>query len=622
MIPLALAWTRVGGAGASARPSLQGAFRDAAAEFGVPEPLLLAVSYHLTLWEDHGGRPSTSGGYGPMHLTNVPGTADPALHTLDRAAHLLRLAPAVLERNPAQNVRGGAAILAANARAHGGLPRSLGGWYDTVARYGGGDGHSDFFADAVYASLRSGLERRVATGEVIRLAPDPGLSLQLALRLPHARSHTSFAPACPPSLACRYVPAAYKVINPANPQDYGNYDAARRPKDGMTIRYIVIHDTEGSYSSAISTFQDPTRLASANYVIRSSDGQVTQMVPNHDVAWHAGNYYVNMHAIGIEHEGVAIQGATWYSEQLYESSAALVAYLAARFHVPLDRGHIVGHDQVPGPTPPEQAAQHWDPGPFWDWAHYMDLLHASIAPVEAVGSPIVTVDPSFDINTPTVTACSTCKPLPAQPSNFVYLHTAPSSASPLIGDAALGSSGTTVASDWGDKAVTGSQFVEVGRQGDWVAVDVGGKKAWIDNPAAAPSLIPSAGALITPKTSRTSIPVYGSPYPEKYPSWARPHPTLAPLQYTIAEGQKYVVIDEVTADWYWTPTMTKHALIRSPTRYYQIFFNHRFAYVKASDVQVKTFTAPVPTPTPSPTPSPTPARTSTPAVTATATPQP
>jgi N-acetyl-anhydromuramyl-L-alanine amidase AmpD len=611
---------RSGHAGASSRPTVQAAFQHAAAEFHVPEAVLLSVSYHMTLWEDHGGRPSTSGGYGPMHLIQVPGAQDPALHTLDRAARLLHVAPSLLKHNPAQNIRGGAALLAGDARAHGGFPHGPAGWYAAVSRYGGGGGGPSLFAADVYASIRTGVERRISSGEVVRLTAHPLVSPSLTDRSPRVRSGAGFVPECPAILACRYVPAAHRAINPANPQNFGNYDAVQRKKLGMAIRTIVIHDTEGSYASAINTFQDPAREASANYVIRSSDGQITQMVPDHDIAWHAGNYYVNMHSIGIEHEGVAVQGASWFSEQLYESSAALAGYLAAKFDVPLDRGHIVGHDGVPGETPRGQATQHWDPGPFWDWGHYMDLLHASIAAVVAPGSPIVTVDPIFSGNRPAVTACSGCAPLKAQPANFVYLHTAPNSTSPLAGDAAIGTTGTTQASDWGDKAVTGTQLVEVGQQGDWVAVDYGGKKVWIDNPRGAPVLLPAAGAFVTPV--RTAIAVYGAPYPElpAYPSWIKKNRAkLTPLQYTIPGGQKYVVIDKVTADYYWSPTMAKHAFVKSPTQYYQIFFNHRFAYVKASDVQVKTFTPPPPTPTPTPSPSPSP--TTSPSPTPTATPQ-
>lgn len=49
--------------------NLQNAFSAAAAEFKVPESILLAVSYNVSRWEDHQGHPSIAGGYGPMHLT-------------------------------------------------------------------------------------------------------------------------------------------------------------------------------------------------------------------------------------------------------------------------------------------------------------------------------------------------------------------------------------------------------------------------------------------------------------------------------------------------------------------------------------------------------------------------
>ncbi|WP_234317146.1 N-acetylmuramoyl-L-alanine amidase [Streptomyces sp. NRRL WC-3744] len=77
---------------------------------------------------------------------------------------------------------------------------------------------------------------------------------------------------------------------------------------------IVIHDTESPYESGIATFQDPASSTAAHYVMRSSDGAVTQMVPTKDLGFHAGNYSTNLHSIGIEHEGYAAHGATWYSE--------------------------------------------------------------------------------------------------------------------------------------------------------------------------------------------------------------------------------------------------------------------------------------------------------------------
>ena len=63
---------------------------------------------------------------------------------------------------------------------------------------------------------------------------------------------------------------------------------------------VVIHYTEGSYAGCISWFQNCDASVSAHYVIRSSDGQVTQMVREADKAWHARS--ANAYTIGIEHE--------------------------------------------------------------------------------------------------------------------------------------------------------------------------------------------------------------------------------------------------------------------------------------------------------------------------------
>ena len=58
-------------ASSSASARLQGAFAAAAAEYGVPQSVLLGVSYLQSRWDAHGGAPSVTGGYGPMHLTDA-----------------------------------------------------------------------------------------------------------------------------------------------------------------------------------------------------------------------------------------------------------------------------------------------------------------------------------------------------------------------------------------------------------------------------------------------------------------------------------------------------------------------------------------------------------------------
>src|SRR5262245_25678862 len=136
--------------------SLQVAFAAAAREFQVPESILLAVSYNLSRWETHKGAPSFAGGYGPMHLTDVasmqrldekgdgvnrsqrPTSNDASQRTLDTAAALLKVRPNVLKRDAAQNIRGGAALLAQYARdTAGAIPTNPADWYGAVAKYSG-----------------------------------------------------------------------------------------------------------------------------------------------------------------------------------------------------------------------------------------------------------------------------------------------------------------------------------------------------------------------------------------------------------------------------------------------------------------------------------------------------
>lgn len=597
---------------------LQAAFAAAARESGVPERVLLAVSYNVSRWEQHGGQPSTTGGYGVMHLRDVSGLRpsdgkgdertraprpdpnDPSLRTLLTAAQLLGLSPDALKRDARENVRGGAALLAQYERQLlGRLPANEADWYGAVAKYSGSQEAAVAldFAGNVYATMRQGAARTTLDGQQVALPAGevrPNTSTANGLQLRADRN--TRLPECPIGLDCRFIPAAYQQNNPADPSDYGNYDLANREADGLNIRYIVIHDAETTYEGTIQIFQDPTAYVSAQYVIRSSDGQVTQMVENKNVAWNAGNWYINTHAIGIEHEGFAIEGATWYSEQMYRASAKLVRYLARRYNIPLDRAHIIGHDDVPGPTPSIVPGMHWDPGPFWDWARYMELVGAPVGSDSDPTGNILTINPNFATNRPYLTYCDptttppACGPLPAQPSNFVYLRTAPSMDAPYITDQYL-SGDPTDAAYWGDKAVTGQQFVRAGRQGAWEAIWYGGQMAWFYNPLNV-NANTRRGLVITPRKGLASIPVYGRAYPEAaaYPAGTTPQ-DIVPI-YTMPAGQRYVASGVMRGDYYWAPTYaptlvgSDHVVVTGQTTYYQIFFNHRIAFVMTGDVDI------------------------------------
>jgi hypothetical protein len=590
-------------AAAPADSQRQQAFAAAATEFGVPEGVLLGVSYLESRWDFNGGAPSVSAGFGPMHLTDVvaapPGAefdqgadprgddarpavhptaraavdvSSPALRTVERAAQLINVEPALLRGDPAQNIRGGAALLAQYHRELG----SPVDWFGTVARYGG----SDAFADEVFATIATGADRVTDDGQHVHLAAQPNLARRPA-RVPNDPSTE-----CPAGLGCEWIPAPYQQFD----NTYGNHDLGNRP-DTQKISYIVIHDTEGSYDTTINLVQDPTYV-SWNYTIRSADGHVAQHVLAKDVAWHAGNWYVNAKAIGIEHEGFAAQGG-WYTEAMYRQSAKLVRYLALRNGIPLDRAHILGHDNVPGTVPSTVAGMHWDPGPYWDWAHYFDLLGAPLRGMGNAPTGMVTIRPDFATNQPAFTGCTAagvaCAP---HGSTSVILHTEPRADAPLLVDLGLhpdGSPGTMGISDHSSRVETGQRFAVADRRGDWTAIWYLGQKGWFFNPRNHPTAVSSAGLVVTAKPGVASVPVYGRAYPEAaaYPAGIIPQ-AIVPLQYQLPAGQAYTLGQVQPSEYYWAVTFdaANHTVVRGNLRYYQIQFGHRVMFVSTDDVVV------------------------------------
>jgi len=186
----------------------------------------------------------------------------------------------------------------------------------------------------------------------------------------------------------------YKTNNPNSVQsaDYGpaiwnpaatcNYNVGR---GGTAISAVVIHDVEGTYAGCISWFQNCSAVVSAHYVVRSSDGQITQMVLEADKAWHVGSE--NGYTIGIEHEGYEAQTG-WYTMAMYTTSSALVRDICnsgysinslRTYNGPSCSGSssscqqgtcikIKGHQMYPNQT-------HIDPGPNWDWYTYYNLVN-------------------------------------------------------------------------------------------------------------------------------------------------------------------------------------------------------------------------------------------------------
>jgi N-acetyl-anhydromuramyl-L-alanine amidase AmpD len=175
----------------------------------------------------------------------------------------------------------------------------------------------------------------------------------------------------------------------------GSYTPASRTAKGRQITTIVIHATDGgSMLGNVWWLSGGHSHASAHYVI-ARDGSIVQLVHLSDIAWHAGNWKVNCHSIGIEHVGDTYDPAGFTPGE-YKASARLVAWLVRRYGIPVDRTHIIGHYQVPDPGHPGEyggSDHHTDPGPYWRWGYYMNLVrHFAFPERYAVHVRTTTID--------------------------------------------------------------------------------------------------------------------------------------------------------------------------------------------------------------------------------------
>lgn len=168
-----------------------------------------------------------------------------------------------------------------------------------------------------------------------------------------------------------YAPA---IWDPAPSCNYSTRNSA--------VSAVTIHTVQGTYAGAISWAKNCNSNVSYHYVVRSSDGQITQMVRESIKAWHVGSE--NPYTIGYEHEGY-ISNPSWYTTALYNASAALSLDVTKSgyginplrtYYGPSSSGtnvlgactRIKGHQHYPNQT-------HTDPGQYWDWERYYKLIN-------------------------------------------------------------------------------------------------------------------------------------------------------------------------------------------------------------------------------------------------------
>lgn len=181
-----------------------------------------------------------------------------------------------------------------------------------------------------------------------------------------------------PNKSNQYGPAIW------NPAPACNFSS----RNGIAISAITIHTVQGTYAGAISWAQNCASSVSYHYVVRSTDGQITQMVLEEDKAWHVGSE--NPYTIGYEHEGY-VNDPSWYTEAMYQNSADLSRDIVnSGYGIPAFRTYfgpssagsdvlggctkIKGHQHFPNQT-------HTDPGIYWDWEKYYRLINNPYSPI-------------------------------------------------------------------------------------------------------------------------------------------------------------------------------------------------------------------------------------------------
>lgn len=338
---------------------MEQAFFQTAKEFEVPVTLLEAIGFVESRWyqeprknkalvESDIDRPKS---YGVMGLRDD----DWFGHSLRTAASLIGRSPSTLKYSALENIRGAAAFLRSlksqDPTAAKQYPQAANDprmWINEVKKYSGipQEKEANLYAQDVFEVVREGYDRNG-----LFIAPtDMDLSM---------------------------------TVHPGSSRNY--QDAEWDPSDNFTPRaiqpaYIVIHDTESTFASAVSWLKNPKANASAHFVIRSKDGYIKQLVQETDRAWHARCW--NPYTIGIEHEGY-VDRPEFFTETMYKSSAKLVKFLTHTFTIPIDDMHIFGHDFWTTPRFQQSPLYslgncntHTDPGKDWDWNSYLNLINA------------------------------------------------------------------------------------------------------------------------------------------------------------------------------------------------------------------------------------------------------
>ena len=158
-------------------------------------------------------------------------------------------------------------------------------------------------------------------------------------------------------------------------------------------QFVMIHFTSNVMANRENPYDtDDLRSifvdygVSIHYII-DREGTVRCYIPEDRVAWHAGKGEwkgdpaftdrMNYHSIGIELAAIGSaddmsiyltqeeydaldSSLIGFTDAQYEALSLLVADICGRYQIPMDRDHVIGHE--------EYASRKQDPGELFDWS--------------------------------------------------------------------------------------------------------------------------------------------------------------------------------------------------------------------------------------------------------------
>jgi N-acetyl-anhydromuramyl-L-alanine amidase AmpD len=377
----------------------------------IPSGVLEALAYTKTRWnnqqpltpvDSHHGMPQP---YGVMGLFMGSGGFE---NQVDRAAILLNVSPKVVVKNQRYNILGAAALISYDMQAEGIQAKSSPENISRVLENALGLSSSQHkaslavdkhvrtsFAYHVLSNLNRGSDDKGIYYAATPIAFEKAFSARdlMVQRAPFVsldvmRDKISIGDMQIDPISETLVKNNSRQLKSA---DYGPALYRQSPFEGARTQgpptHISIHQMEGFYEGSISTFLTGSAQASAHYLIRDSDGQVTQMVQESRRANHT--FRNNEYTLGIEQEGFNGKPG-WYSANTYTQVIAITKSMCTRWSISCTsvyRGASTNTENIQAASLRIKGHQHYsgqggnrkDPGSFFSWTRFADGIAGSSA---------------------------------------------------------------------------------------------------------------------------------------------------------------------------------------------------------------------------------------------------